>query len=484
MSKLTYLGKKGYTIFKKDLNKEEESKIINDLIVKPFIPKSIIPANKFPIYRESSKKYYLPRFYGIEKFGNPKKLEIESGDNIKLNFKGNLRDYQTNIVKKYVDYVGEMGGGLLEIDTGLGKTVIALNILTKLNVKTLIIVHKEFLMNQWIERIEEFIPTAKVGKIQGSKRDIEGKEIVIGMLQSLSMKDYDYELFNSFGLTIIDEVHHMGAEVFSQALYKVVTKYMLGLSATMDRKDGLTSVFKMFIGDIIHTEKRKQENNNVIVRRIDYKVDDEEFNEIKHNFRGDVCYSSMINKLCLYNRRSEFIIKLLQALFKENNNQQILILGHNKNLLKYLYDSIQHNKIESVGYYLGGMKQDDLKISEEKKIIIATYSMASEGLDIKSLTTLLMVTPKSDVVQCVGRILRSKHENPMVIDIVDQHDIFKRQYYKRKKFYSEQKYLIENTSNIKLEENNFKFKRIIEKYEDEEEKPKSIFGKCIIDLTE
>ena len=484
MSKLTYLGKKGYTIFKKDLNKEEESKIINDLIVKPFIPKSIIPANKFPIYRESSKKYYLPRFYGIEKFGNPKKLEIESGDNIKLNFKGNLRDYQTNIVKKYVDYVGEMGGGLLEIDTGLGKTVIALNILTKLNVKTLIIVHKEFLMNQWIERIEEFIPTAKVGKIQGSKRDIEGKEIVLGMLQSLSMKDYDYELFNSFGLTIIDEVHHMGAEVFSQALYKVVTKYMLGLSATMDRKDGLTSVFKMFIGDIIHTEKRKQENNNVIVRRIDYKVDDEEFNEIKHNFRGDVCYSSMINKLCLYNRRSEFIIKLLQALFKENNNQQILILGHNKNLLKYLYDSIQHNKIESVGYYLGGMKQDDLKISEEKKIIIATYSMASEGLDIKSLTTLLMVTPKSDVVQCVGRILRSKHENPMVIDIVDQHDIFKRQYYKRKKFYSEQKYLIENTSNIKLEENNFKFKRIIEKYEDEEEKPKSIFGKCIIDLTE
>ena len=149
-----------------------------------------------------------------------------------------------------------MGGGLLEIDTGLGKTVIALNILTKLNVKTLIIVHKEFLMNQWIERIEEFIPTAKVGKIQGSKKDIEGKEIVIGMLQSLSMKDYDYELFNSFGLTIIDEVHHMGAEVFSQALYKVVTKYMLGLSATMDRKDGLTSVFKMFIGDIIHKEKK------------------------------------------------------------------------------------------------------------------------------------------------------------------------------------------------------------------------------------
>ena len=185
----------------------------------------------------------------------------------------------------------------------------------------------------------------------------------------------------------------------------------------------------MFIGPIVHTEKRKQENNNVIVRRIDYKVDDEEFNEIKHNFRGDVCYSSMIGKLCTYNRRSEFIIKLIKSLFKENKNQQILILGHNKNLLTYLYDSLTHNKVETVGYYLGGMKQEHLKMSEEKKIIIATYQMASEGLDIKSLTTLLMVTPKSDVIQCVGRILRSKHENPMVIDIVDQHDIFKRQFY-------------------------------------------------------
>ena len=485
MMKQCYLGKKGYTIFKNEINSEEEQKLLKDLTVKPFIPKSIIPASKFPVYRESTKKYYIPRFYGVEKYGNPKRSEISMGDKININFKGDLRDYQDNIVDKYVKYVNEIGGGLLEIDTGLGKTVIALNILTKINVKALIIVHKEFLMNQWIERIEQFIPEARVGKIQGSKIDIEDKDIVIGMLQSISMKDYDCDVFNSFGITVIDEVHHMGAEVFSQALYKVVTRYMLGLSATMDRKDGLTSVFKMFIGPIVHTEKRKQENNNVLVRRIDYRVDDAEFNEIKHNFRGDVCYSSMIGKLCAYNRRSEFIINLTKALFKENKNQQILILGHNKNLLKYLYDSFTHYKVETVGYYLGGMKQEHLKQSEEKKIIIATYQMASEGLDIKSLTTLLMVTPKSDVVQCVGRILRSKHENPMVIDIVDQHDLFKRQFYKRKKFYNEQKYLIENTSNIKLEENDFSFKHKIVNDEEIDDNPSTIFkGKCLIDLSD
>uniref|UniRef100_A0A6C0BT84 Helicase ATP-binding domain-containing protein n=1 Tax=viral metagenome TaxID=1070528 RepID=A0A6C0BT84_9ZZZZ len=482
MSETNYLGKKGYTLFKNKINKIDESKILKDLIVKPVIPKSIIPASKFPVYRESTKKYYLPRFYGIQNFGVPKRIEIERGENINIEFNGRLRDYQYNIVDKYINYVKDIGGGLLEIDTGLGKTVIALNIITRINVKALIIVHKEFLMNQWIERIEQFIPKARVGKIQGSTIDIENKDIVIGMLQSISMKDYDSNIFDSFGITVIDEVHHMGAEVFSQALYKIVTRYMLGLSATMDRKDGLTSVFKMFIGNIIHTEKRKQESNNVLVRRIDYKVNDEEFSEIKYNFRGDVCYSSMINKLCNYNRRSEFIINLLKSLFKENPNQQILILGHNKNLLKYLYDAIMYNKIETVGYYLGGMKQEQLKLSEEKKIIIATYQMASEGLDIKSLTTLLMVTPKSDVVQCVGRILRSKHENPMVIDIVDQHEIFKRQYYKRKKFYSEQKYIIENTSNIKLEQNNFIFNKTINVVDKEEGETQTIFKRCMVDL--
>ena len=181
----------------------------------------------------------------------------------------------------------------MEIDTGLGKTVIALNIIAKLQVKTLIIVHKEFLMNQWIERIKEFLPDASIGKIQGQNISISA-DIVIGMLQSLSMKDYDESIFDSFGFIIIDEVHHMGAEVFSQALLKVNTNYCLGLSATMNRKDGLTKVFKMFLGDIVHTEKRKTENS-VLVKVIDFNNNDEEFNEMKYNFKGDPLYSSMIS---------------------------------------------------------------------------------------------------------------------------------------------------------------------------------------------
>ena len=102
------------------------------------------------------------------------------------------------------------GSGLLELHTGAGKTVIGLNIISTLKKKTLIIVHGVFIASMK-ERIEQFLPDARVGRIQGPTVDIEDKDIVIGMLQSLSMKDYDINLFQCFGLTIIDEVHHISA---------------------------------------------------------------------------------------------------------------------------------------------------------------------------------------------------------------------------------------------------------------------------------
>ena len=127
-----------------------------------------------------------------------------------------------------------------------GKTVIALNIISKLKTKTLVIVHKGFLVEQWIERIQQFLPKARIGKIQGQIIDIEDKDIVIGMLQSLSMKEYPQNMFKEFGLLIVDEVHHIAAEVFVRSLFKIITKNVLGLSATIQRKDGLSKYLKCF----------------------------------------------------------------------------------------------------------------------------------------------------------------------------------------------------------------------------------------------
>ena len=447
---VSYFGPRGYTLLKECMDADDLKLLRDELTVGAYVPKAPVQPPKFPIYRECSKKIYIPRFYGTKIYGLPEETRIPPGTPVSesLVFSGEMREYQNVIVDKYIhqvtkpENVGMGGGGLLDVDPGKGKTVMALNVIARLRVKTLVVVHKSFLLNQWIERIQQFLPAARVGMIQGQIVDIDDKDIVIGMLQSLSMKEYPRDLFDTFGLSVYDECHHMSAEVFCRCMMKVVTKYTLGLSGTMVRKDGLTKVFKYFLGEVVHKEKNDTTSHAVVVKGIQYKVDDPEFNETEYDYRGNPKFSTMISKVCNYNRRSEFILDVLQNELKTNPDQQVMILAHNRSLLEYFHDAIEHRKIATVGYYVGGMKEAALKLSESKKVIIATYAMASEGLDIKTLTTLIMASPKTDVCQSVGRILRVKHASPLVIDIIDPQDVFRSQWLKRQTYYIKQRYRI------------------------------------------
>jgi hypothetical protein len=203
----------------------------------------------------------------------------------------------------------------------------------------------------------------------------------------------------------------------------------------------------MFLGEVVYSAQRETVDN-IVVQMIKYRTNDAEFNETILNFKGQANYSSMIKKICEYNGRTEFILTVLTHLLAPSDIQrQVMILAHNKSVLTYLYDAIQHRKLATVGYYIGGMSATDLKETESKQVVIATYAMAEEALDIKSLNTLIMATPKTDVTQAVGRILREKHGQPIIVDIVDSHDTFVRQWSKRKKYYNSQNYSIVQSSN-------------------------------------
>ena len=434
-----YLNSRGCVIPKSSVTEKEIETIKSDLTVVPKENHAIklvqSQEKKVIVFRENEQKLYIPRFYGIGQYGDPIKNDIPEGDSIDVPFVNELRDYQKEIVNVYLNHVKSgMGGGILEVPCGRGKTVMGLNILSILKRKTLIIVHKEFLMNQWIERISDFLPTAKVGKIQGKTFDIDNKDIVIGMIQTMYDKPYPSNTFGSFGLTIIDEVHRVGSEEFSKTLLKVVTPYMLGISATVDRKDGLTELLYMFIGPKIYSEVRK-EKDGVEVRALQYTHDHEEYTKEEFDYRGKIQYSTMINRISAFPLRRMFIIRVLQDLIKENKEKQIMILSHKRDLLDYLDGEINRIGFASCGQYVGGMKQAALQQSETKQIVLATYAMAAEALDIKTLNTLVMVSPKTDIVQSVGRILRTRGDGKIIVDIVDSHDVFQNQWKKRRAYY-------------------------------------------------
>ena len=444
----SYVGCRGYTILRTSLNPSQFTSVKKNLTIRPRVMGAPVQANiSYPVYRECTDKIYVPRYYGFKKFGYPETYKFQEVESINVPFDGSLRECQEEAVDAYINHVNlETGGcGLIEKGCGKGKTVDGLYICSKLKKKTLIIVHKEFLMDQWIERIHQYLPTARIGKLQGDVIDVQDKDIVIGMLQSISMKNYHPSIFAQFGLTIVDEVHHISSDVFSRALFKICTKFMLGLSATMERKDGTTDVIKMFLGDVVYTNL-DQGDHPVVVKSIRYECNDTDFQEVVYDFRGNVQFSTMITKLCSYNPRSEFALDVIVDIKEKfGKKQQMLILAHNKNLLEYIHTALIERRgmgAENVGYYVGGMKRVDLEISSKKQFIIATYAMAAEALDIPSLNTLIMLTPKTDIQQAVGRILRIRHENPIIVDIVDCHEVLKRQWLKRRQFYRTQNYRI------------------------------------------
>ena len=438
------LSKSGYKIIKKDYSPKEIRDIKEELTVKPFnnFNRSSIHSEngRFSVFMESPKKLYLPRFYGIQKFGDPTINKIEEGDDIHISFHGSLREEQIPIQNIYLENAKEKGGGIISIKCGGGKTVLALSIISELKKKTIVVVHKDFLMTQWRDRILEFLPDAKIGKIQQDTIDIDNKDIVLAMVQSLSMKEYNDDTFNSFGLAIFDECHHLGAEVFSRSMGKVASKYMLGLSATPKRKDGLSKVFEWFMGNIVYLQKKKNEDY-AEVQLIECKFNDVNYNKEELNFRKDPCMPKMINNICNYLPRTELIKDIIIKHHSEGRN--ILILSDRREHLNLLFNLL---KGYSVGFYVGGMKPDELRDSQGKDILLATFSMASEGMDIPKLNTVILSSPKSDVEQSVGRVFRQKacdrNFHPLIIDIQDTFSLFKKQCEKRVNFYHKSNFTI------------------------------------------
>ena len=451
VTSLTSLSNNGYKIKKHGYKSSFIKECKDELTVKPFMSNDFGVKNetRFSLFLESPNSLYLPRFYAQDKFGPADQIKMSEGLDIDLKFNGSLRKEQEPIVKLYLDAAEKKGGGIISLKCGGGKTVLALYLLSVLKKKTVVVVHKDFLMTQWRDRILQFLPDARIGKIQQNTVDVENKDIVLAMVQSLSMKEYDPEVFQSFGLAIFDECHHLGAEVFSKSMAKVASKYMLGLSATPNRKDGLRKVFEWYIGDMVYTSNTDDSKDEAVeVNVIEYYDETPEYCKEELTYMKKPCCPIMINNICEHQHRTDRIYGKIKEVY--DLGRKILILsdrrGHLDNILEWCNSKIEENV---AGLYVGGMKPNDLRDSQEKDIILGTFSMASEGMDIPKLNTILLVSPKSDIVQSVGRILREKPEqrthNPLIIDFLDTHPnftVFQRQYKKRFTHYNKMKYNI------------------------------------------
>ena len=362
------------------------------LTVSPFMPGAPVPVN-FTFYKLTNKFMYIPKYFSDE--GDIIENEITKSD-IKIN--NEPRDYQIDVIKKIHSELKSKEGCIACLYTGWGKTFASIYIAHLMGLKTLVVVNKESLMEQWKEQIIKFTGITP-GIIQGNKINVEN-EITIGMIQSISMKEYPIETFKSFSFTIFDEMHHYCSKVFSNAFYKIGSKYNLGLTATLKRADRLEHTLEWFLG-------RPAVNVQLLIIEPEiqiHKIYEYPETMVKYLPNSKVNCPATITGLTELTKRNEYIIDLIKTCY--NCDRKILVLTDRKAHCDYLKEKLEGF---SVGLYYGGMKRENLLMSNNCKIIIATYQMASEGYDNPALDTLILASPKTNVEQSVGRILRQKN---------------------------------------------------------------------------
>jgi superfamily II DNA or RNA helicase len=437
----------GYRLPKTDVKNLVHLKGI--LNVRPYVPSVFVKpqfVQRYPVYLESAEYIYVPKHYGIETFGPPRVSyrDVPKTEDTYWEFSGSIRPAQEPVVNSFL--LPTPRDGVISLQTGGGKTVCGLYIASQLKLPTLVLVHSGFLKDHWVERIQAFLPNARVGTIQGEIVDIQDKDIVVGMLQTISMKQFPPKTFAGFGLVIVDECHHIASETFVQAIPKLTSKHMLGLSATPERKDRLMHVINWCLGPMLYqSDAAEKVDAGVKVEVMEFETEDAEFNTIIKNHAGVMFTSLMVNKLTEYEPRNQMLIELLKDVYEEEN-RQILVLTdrveHTKKLFELLPPEIQ----ALTGILARGMKPAvRTEFCESKRILISTYQLVKEGFDLASLNTLVMATPRPDVEQIVGRILRveksKRSVEPLILDIVDS--TFRRQFQARLTLYKERNYIVE-----------------------------------------
>jgi hypothetical protein len=421
---------------------KEELNIFNkEYMVKKKLGKSVFKIEKyFNLIQDNKNEILLPRGF-IEKLVNyfkeekiTYKIEEEYKRHKTIKFKSDIKLRNEQI--KILSVVKDKTNGIIISPPGSGKTIIALELIAKLGLPTLILVNRNQLLSQWIERTEQFlgIPKIQIGVIGGAKKKI-GKEITIATLQSLGRYKNLSEIYDTFGVIIIDECHHIPAKTYRELISSFKSEYLFGLTATHERKHGTEQITEYMIGPIIVEIKETDISNERTFEVIIYPT------KMIIPFRYKTDHYEILAKVISFDSARNELISM--AILKEvKSKRKVLVLTERKEHIEVL-NLFLRKEIETItisgddGTHSRKIKLDQIK-DDNFQVLLATGQLLGEGLDIQNIDTIVLAFPFSfegKLIQYIGRL-----RGGGVKHIVDFHDerveFLDKQFKKRNKFYS------------------------------------------------
>lgn len=460
------------------------------------------------MYFKHGNNIILPRFLSFKllksKIIDSIVNHIKDTEYLKLDYIGQSNKNQVTIVKYIISNIYNeknikqgTAGLTLKVLAGFGKTFIAMDLISKINKKTLIVVPNTYLLKQWVELLTKYFPNNTIGQYYG-KYKIDG-DIIVGIINSLvsdefTLRDfynkkrkftYNYEeFFNQFGFIILDESHIYCTDTFKVIYNRFQSTFMLGLSATPnERNDKCDLISHAHIGEVldahslpnfIHSDVKFQAD----VHLIKYDAPDEYIKVHINPTTQMICVPQMIEDIINDEYRNKLILSQLLDLFDLKLN--IFVFSERRSHLEYLYNEfnclLEEKYNNNYNDYLsidttdlqinnnlvlyGGSSDEDIEMAKKKSnVIFTTYSYSSTGVSIDKMNAVILSTPRrSKAKQIIGRIFRfnenNNHIKRIIIDIIDNKTVLKNQLYNRMQAYKERECNIIK-KNINFSEINF-----------------------------
>ena len=456
-----------------NLTNKELTKLQNKytLSVKNELNNYITKIKMYSIFSNNNEQFIVfPKFsllYLLEKkYINDVNNVLSNGKNINMHYIGKSNSNQVLIVDHILNNIYNknnfINGVTLKLATGQGKTFNAMDIISKINKKTLIIVPTSYLLQQWVNLLEQYFPNNTIGTFY-SKAKKDG-DIIVAVINSVALLDEFKvneriisvnKLFSKCGLVIFDESHLYISKMFKKVFYRLNCKYILGLSATPDQRlYNQDDIHLLNIGPILDAStipNIKLDEHSFIsdVNVIKYNGPDQ-YTKIILNNNGIIDYNAILNMFIDDMYRNQLIVNNIKNLL--NQSLCIFVFTDRRKHAELLYNillnqtddndifnaSVPELNLQKPIILYGGSKDNEIKEAKEvSNVIFTTYAYSSTGVSINKMNALILASPrKSNMTQIIGRIFRlgsDQAKKRIIIDIVDNKSFVKKQFYQKRR---------------------------------------------------
>ena len=366
-------------------------------------------------YRIEGDYVYLPFHYALQLgYTSPNRTELVS-----TSYKTDitLRDYQKAVFKRAIKQLKKSSSVVLAVHVGWGKTMTAIKMIGKIGLKSVVLVNRVVLAKQWLKAIES-VTDCRVG-IVGSGDSIENLDVIIinaGNVHKLTGWD-------RVGCVVVDELHLIAAAQLHQAMYHLTPRYLIGLSATPFRPDGLDKLISFYYDMKHHIHEPLKRDHTVYLIKTGLEL------PFTLQMTGKINWNSLLNSQAEHSERNEMITRIITKHAERN----FLVLCKRKSQAETLYQLLI--SAGTTATRLFGTKSD---YDESARVVLATSQKCGVGFSHDKLDALIIAADVEEYfIQYLGRVFRTPDVEPIVFDLVDEYRTLKRHWQTRRKVYME-----------------------------------------------